>query len=87
MLAGPNTMSQTAEQLFESALGLSNDERAELADRLWRSIDGDTREEVAASWAAEIKRRIEAADRGAGQWLTEEEVNSRLDAKYGPLQD
>jgi putative addiction module component (TIGR02574 family) len=80
-------MSHAAEQLFESALGLSENERAELADRLWRSIDGDTQEEVAAAWAAEIKRRIEAADRGEGQWLTEEEVNKRLDAKYGPLQD
>ena len=60
---------------------MSEAERADLADRLWRSIDGDTQEEVAASWAAEIKRRVEAADRGEGQWLTEEEVNRRLEAK------
>jgi len=80
-------MSPVANQLFESALHLSDDERAELADRIWRRIDGDTQEEIAAAWAAEIKRRIEASDRGEGHWLTEEEVNQRLEAKYGPLQD
>ena len=80
-------MSPTANKLFESALGLSEDERAELADRIWRSIDGDTQQEVAEAWAAEIKRRIEAADRGEGHWVSQEELDERLEAKYGPLQD
>ena len=80
-------MSPTANKLFESALGLSGDERAELADRIWRSIDGDTQQEVAEAWAAEIKRRIEAADRGEGHWVSQEELDQRLEAKYGPLQD
>jgi putative addiction module component (TIGR02574 family) len=80
-------MSPTANKIFESALGLSEDERAELADRIWRSIDGDTQQEVAEAWGAEIKRRIEAADRGEGHWVSQEELDERLEAKYGPLQD
>jgi putative addiction module component (TIGR02574 family) len=80
-------MSPTANQLFESALALSDDDRAELADRLWRSIDGDTQEEVADAWAMEIKRRLTMIERGEGHWVSEEELNRRLDAKYGPLLD
>lgn len=80
-------MSPTGNQLFETALTLSDDERAELADRLWRSVDGDTQEEIAEAWAAEVKRRIDMIERGEGHWVSEEEVNRRLDAKYGPLLD
>jgi putative addiction module component (TIGR02574 family) len=80
-------MSPAANQLFKSALGLSEDDRAELADQLWRSIDEDTQEEVAEAWAVEIKRRLEMIDRGEGHWVSEEELNRRLDAKYGRLPD
>jgi putative addiction module component (TIGR02574 family) len=75
-------MSPVANQLFESALHLPDDERAELADRIWRSIDGDTQEEVAEAWATEIKRRIESSDRGEVTFLSHEEVWHRLEAKY-----
>jgi putative addiction module component (TIGR02574 family) len=80
-------MSLTVDQLFESALNLPEDERATLADRIWESIDGDTQEEITAAWAAEIKRRIEAADRGEVKFLSHEEVWQRIDAKYGKLED
>ena len=79
-------MSNAAEQLYEAALGLSEDESAELADRLWESIDGDTQEEIAAAWATEIKRRLDMIERGEGHFLTHEEVWQRLDAKYGKLE-
>jgi putative addiction module component (TIGR02574 family) len=80
-------MSPTSNQLYESALSLSNDERARLADRLWESLDGDTREEVAEAWAAEISRRIAAADRGEVKFLSHEEVWQRLEAKNGNSSD
>ena len=81
-------MSQTAIQLCKAVLALPRNERATLAAILSDSLDeDDDPAEVAAAWKAEIKRRVEAADRGEGHWLTEEEVNQRLEAKYGPLQD
>jgi putative addiction module component (TIGR02574 family) len=80
-------MSPTGNQLLESALTLSDDERAELADRLWESLDGDTQDEIAEAWAAEIQRRMAMSARGEGHWISEDEVNRRLDAKYGPLLD
>jgi putative addiction module component (TIGR02574 family) len=78
----------TTDQLFAAVLALPREDRAQLAIILEDSLQGDDDPaEVAKAWDAEIKRRVEAADRGEGQWLTEEEVNRRLDAKYGPLQD
>jgi len=76
-----------ADQLFASAMTLSENERARLADRLWESLDGDTQEEITDAWSAEIKQRLEMIERGEGQWVSEDELNRRLDAKYGPLLD
>ena len=80
-------MSPTANQLIETALTLPDDERAQLADRLWESLDGETQEEVAAAWSAEISRRLEMIHRGEGHWVSGEELNRRLEAKHGPLLD
>jgi putative addiction module component (TIGR02574 family) len=82
------TTSLTADQLFAAVLALPRDKRMQLAIILEDSLENsESSAEVAAAWDVEIKRRIEAANRGEGHWLTEEEVNQRLDAKYGPLQD
>jgi putative addiction module component (TIGR02574 family) len=81
-------MSQTADQLFEAVLALPRQDRATLAAILAESLEeDDDPAEVAAAWDEEIKRRVEAADRGEGHWLTEEEVKRRLESKYGPLLD
>ena len=86
MSAASNSL--TTDQLFAAVLSLPRDERKLLSIILEETLEDDAEPaEVAAAWDAEIKRRIEAADRGEGHWLTEEEVNQRLDAKYGPLQD
>jgi putative addiction module component (TIGR02574 family) len=79
-------MSPTAHQLYETALTLPDDEREELATRLLDSLNGSP-EDVAAAWDAEIKRRVEAAQRGEGTFLSHDEVWQRLDAKYGKLAD
>ena len=80
-------MSQTAIQLCEAALALPRDERATLVAILADSLDQDEDPaDVAKAWNAEIKRRIEAADRGDVVFLSHEEVWQRLDAKYGKLE-
>lgn len=39
--------------------------------------------EHADEWEAEIKRRIAEAEAGKGKWVTFEEVEAKLHAKYG----
>jgi putative addiction module component (TIGR02574 family) len=78
-------MSPTFNQLYTTALGLPQEDRAALADLLWESLDQEKQQTVAEAWAAEVQRRMEMSRRGQGAWLSEEEVNRRMDAKYGPL--
>jgi len=46
-------MSLTYDQLAAEAMRLSAKERADLADKLWMSVD--TPEAIAAAWDAEIE--------------------------------
>lgn len=57
-------MPLTYEEIAAEALRLSAEQRADLADKLWMSVD--TPEAVAAAWDAEIERRICAARRRRG---------------------
>ena len=77
----------TLNQLADAALSLPRDQRAVLAAILEDSLDEEDLAEVSAAWDAEIQRRLSAIDRGEATLLTEEEVNRRLEAKYGPLLD
>ncbi|MCC6210742.1 MAG: addiction module protein [Burkholderiales bacterium] len=58
---------------------LSPQERADLADRLWISID--TPEAVAAAWDAEVARRIAQIDSGEVETIPQEQVMAELRAK------
>lgn len=53
----------TAASLFELAMELDDDEREELADRLYDSVACETPEWEAA-WLAEAKRRMVEIDTG-----------------------
>lgn len=48
---------------------LSSDERAQLIDMLWESLDEDRVKEIEAKWAAESEERIDAVDRGELQTI------------------
>ena len=80
-------MSPTADQVLQAALTLPQAERAEVANRLWESVEGYASPEIAAAWDEEIARRIKESDEGRGQTLTQEEVDRRLSEKYGFLSD
>jgi putative addiction module component (TIGR02574 family) len=60
----------TIDELTQQAMQLSFEERAELADRLFRRLEppGDdvSTEEWAAAWLPELERRVQAHERGAG---------------------
>ncbi|MBI5387662.1 MAG: addiction module protein [Verrucomicrobia bacterium] len=50
-------MSALLEQVEREALRLPGEERAELAEKLWESLE--TAEPLSETWTAEIKRRRE----------------------------
>lgn len=72
------------ETVANEALKLSPDERADLADRLWLSVQGeDTAADLDTEWEAEIARRIQQIDGGDVQCRSWSEVMSEMRAKHG----
>jgi len=69
---------------LQDALGLSEQERAEIAVRLIESLDvvSDAEAaEVEAAWAAEIERRCAALDAGTTGTTAWEEVRRQIKAE------
>jgi putative addiction module component (TIGR02574 family) len=65
----------TREVLYEleaAVLSLPKDERARLAERLIASLDDDP--DLEAAWAAEIRHRLDAIDRGEIEMIPAEDV-------------
>lgn len=60
------------QQLESAVMALPPAERARLAQRLIESLDEES--EVEEAWAAEIKKRLEALDRGEIDSIPAEEV-------------
>ncbi len=56
-------MSTSAEQVFNEALSLPPNERAQLAERLFSSLE-ISQEELDRLWAKEADSRIDAYERG-----------------------
>ena len=57
----------SAKELFETALNLTDQERAELVNLLLASLDIETEDGVEASWFEEISRRVAELDSGTVQ--------------------
>jgi putative addiction module component (TIGR02574 family) len=70
----------TRDEIVQQALALSPDDRAYVADVIEQSLTGGefASPEIAAAWAAEIERRIDAYDRGEIQALDAETAIQRL---------
>ncbi|MDO9093669.1 MAG: addiction module protein [Rubrivivax sp.] len=73
-------MSTSAQIVEAEAMKLTPSERADLADRLWLSVN--TRDEVDAAWEAEIARRMQQIDSGEVECIPWETVMAELRAKY-----
>jgi putative addiction module component (TIGR02574 family) len=67
-------MSTQAEQILQSALSLSPDERVEIAESLILSLDEERVADIEAAWAEEIKRRIESIDKGQAKMIPWDEA-------------
>ena len=63
------------------AMKLTPSERADLADKLWVSVN--SKEEVDAAWETEIARRIQQIDAGEVECIPWETVMAELRAQLG----
>jgi putative addiction module component (TIGR02574 family) len=68
------------EAVEAEAMKLSPRERADLADRLWMSVEAD--EDHDAAWDAEIRRRMAEVDSGAVTCRPWSEAMQELRLKY-----
>jgi putative addiction module component (TIGR02574 family) len=66
-------------QLLNEALGLPDNERAELATRMIDSLDLAGDEDVDAAWADEIERRCMALDSGEATVSDWSDVRDRIE--------
>jgi putative addiction module component (TIGR02574 family) len=71
-------MKGDAAEILKAALALPADKRAALAASLLDSLDTDTDEDVEASWAIEVNRRVSELDSGAVKTMPWAEVRRRL---------
>ena len=70
-------MTTLASQLYEAAMALAEEERAELASRLLESLPQDTPSERHPAWVDEIRRRLAQVDSGEVTPVSWEEVKRR----------
>ncbi|HEV8607972.1 MAG TPA: addiction module protein [Tepidisphaeraceae bacterium] len=62
------------EHVIEAALKLSEEERLEIAERLYESVEEPVDAEADEAWDREIKRRLKLVDEGKAKFLTWEEA-------------
>jgi len=73
-------MTGRAEQVFSNALTLPINERAELAERLFSSLD-ISQNKIDKLWAKEAEDRINAFERGNIKTVTAKEVFNKIDSR------
>ena len=68
----------TSEQIFQDAVALPPDVRAELAERLIASLAEDISPEISRAQLTEVRRRIEAVESGEAELIPGDEVLARI---------
>lgn len=74
-------MDTQAQQILQTALALPPDDRVEIAESLIMSLDQERAAEIEATWAAEIKRRLDSIDKGEVQLIPADEVMRAMRAR------
>lgn len=73
-------MNDQIAELAQRSLALSPDDRARLAELLLSSLEAEPKSDVEAAWDKEIRRRLEAYDRGEVEAIDAEAVFARAAA-------
>jgi putative addiction module component (TIGR02574 family) len=71
-------MSANALKVLEDALRLPENERADLAAQLLKSLDPEADTDVAAAWDAEVLRRLDELDKGLVKPVPWSEARQRI---------
>lgn len=71
-------MAATPKELYEVAMSLGPDERAELVALLLETLEIEGEDGVESAWLVEFQRRIEAIDSGQTETLPWAEVRTRI---------
>ena len=71
-------MAASAKELYERAICLNDEERAELIGMLLESLEIQDDEGLEAAWLEEIERRVVELDSGAVKTVPWTEVRSRV---------
>ena len=66
------------EHVIEAALKLSEEERLEIAERLYESVEGPPDARTDEEWNREIERRLKLADEGKSEFLSWDEARRRI---------
>jgi putative addiction module component (TIGR02574 family) len=69
---------QQPKEIVEAALRLAPEQREEIINDLWASLDASLGDE----WEEEIQRRVQDVDAGQVKTIPAEEVFSRLDKRF-----
>ena len=83
MVIGSSSMAVSRDKLFQDALQLEQQDRAELAKLLIDSLDTATEQDVEEAWMREIDRRAAELDAGTAETIPWETVRARLRASRG----
>lgn len=67
----------TVKQIEKKALHLSEEERAELAQKLLLSLDSSSEDEILNDWLVEAHQRAKELDEGIVQPIPAEEVRKK----------
>jgi putative addiction module component (TIGR02574 family) len=67
-------MNAKSQEILQAALSLPDADRAEIAASLIHSLDSESDVDANAAWAEEIRRRIDAIDRGEVQLIPWDDV-------------
>jgi len=71
-------MAATPKQLYDHAMSLNDEERAELIGMLLESLDIGDEDGVEAAWVQEIERRVAELDSGAVESVPWTQVRARV---------
>jgi putative addiction module component (TIGR02574 family) len=71
-------MSRSAAEVLEEALALPEDQRAQVAEKLVASLDGDVDPGAETEWGVEIERRLARIEAGQSKRISMAESLARL---------
>lgn len=74
----PETETDSYEEILRAALSLPSETRAQLADHLLASLDGENQKEIEAAWAEEAERRMKDIREGKVELIDGESVMKEL---------